>query len=45
MEKSPVESLYQVLNDTANILQKELDCTYIEAIAYTGENLFQESVL
>jgi len=45
MEKSPVESLYQVLNDTANILQKELDCTYIEAVAETGENLFQESVL
>ena len=26
-------------------MQEELDCTYLEALAETGENLFQQSIL
>jgi site-specific DNA-methyltransferase (adenine-specific) len=42
---SPVEKLFTIFNETAVILQKELSCTYLEALAETGENLFEGSVL
>lgn len=42
---SPVEQLFTLFNETANILQEELSCTYLEALAETGENLFHGSVL
>jgi site-specific DNA-methyltransferase (adenine-specific) len=42
---SPVEELFTIMNETALILQEELSCTYLEAVAETGENLFQGSVL
>jgi site-specific DNA-methyltransferase (adenine-specific) len=42
---SPVEQLFTLFNETAVILQEELSCTYLEALAETGENLFHGSIL
>ncbi|MBS4208757.1 class I SAM-dependent methyltransferase [Bacillus sp. FJAT-50079] len=45
MKLTPMESLFSVFDETASILQEELECTYLEALAETGENLFQVTVL
>ncbi|WP_449537250.1 class I SAM-dependent methyltransferase [Ferdinandcohnia sp. Marseille-Q9671] len=46
MEKiSAVEKLFTVIDNTATILREELSCTYLEAVAETGENLFQNTIL
>ncbi|MED4037594.1 class I SAM-dependent methyltransferase [Niallia taxi] len=45
MTISPVEQLFTVFNETASLLQEELQCTYLEALAETGENIFQEAIL
>ncbi|MFP7299498.1 class I SAM-dependent methyltransferase [Neobacillus niacini] len=45
MKISPVEELFTLFNETALVLQEELSCTYLEALAETGENLFHGSVL
>lgn len=45
MKVSPVEELFTIFNETAVLLQEELSCTYLEALAETGENIFQQSVL
>lgn len=45
MQQVPVEVIFKALDETAILLQNELDCTYLEAIAETGENIFQETVL
>lgn len=45
MKVSPVEQLFTLFNETALLLQEELNCTYLEALAETGENLFQGSIL
>jgi site-specific DNA-methyltransferase (adenine-specific) len=45
MINSPVESLFGIINETATLLQEELACSYLEAVAETGENLFQGDVL
>lgn len=45
MKISPVEELFTLFNETALMLQEELTVTYLEALAETGENLFQGSVL
>lgn len=45
MKVTPVESLFQILDETTALLQKELDCTYLEALIETGENAFQNKVL
>ncbi|MEI5905465.1 class I SAM-dependent methyltransferase [Bacillus spongiae] len=45
MTSSSVESLFNVLDETALILQEELSITYLEAIAETAENLFQDGIL
>jgi site-specific DNA-methyltransferase (adenine-specific) len=42
---SPVEKLFTVINETALTLQEELSCTYLEAVADTGENIFVGNVL
>ncbi|WP_173108253.1 class I SAM-dependent methyltransferase [Bacillus sp. KH172YL63] len=42
---SPVESLFGIIDETATLLQEELACSYLEAVAETGENLFQGDVL
>lgn len=45
MKVSPIEALFTLFNETALILQEELNCTYLEALAETGENLFHGSIL
>ncbi|MFC3883235.1 class I SAM-dependent methyltransferase [Bacillus songklensis] len=40
-----MEELFGVIDQTAIILRKELQCSYLEAVAETGENLFHETVL
>lgn len=42
---TPVEDLFSIINDTAIILQEELSITFLEALAETGENIFQQSIL
>jgi site-specific DNA-methyltransferase (adenine-specific) len=45
MNISPVEELFTLFNETALILQEEFACSYLEALADTGENLFQGAIL
>ncbi|WP_409251630.1 class I SAM-dependent methyltransferase [Bacillus sp. SCS-153A] len=45
MTVSPTENLFNVLDETALILQEELSCTYLEALAESGENLFHKNIL
>lgn len=45
MKTTPVEELFYAFNESAEILEQELDCTYLEAVAETGENIFQQSIL
>jgi site-specific DNA-methyltransferase (adenine-specific) len=45
MNISPVEQLFTLFNETAIVLQEELNCTFLEALAETGENLFHGSIL
>ncbi|MGE6259350.1 class I SAM-dependent methyltransferase [Heyndrickxia sporothermodurans] len=45
MKVSPMETIFNVLNETAIILQEELHCSYLEALAETGENLFHENII
>ncbi|TYR82154.1 class I SAM-dependent methyltransferase [Priestia megaterium] len=40
-----MEQLFGVIDQTAIILRKELNCLYLEAVAETGENLFHEEIL
>ncbi|WP_428911318.1 class I SAM-dependent methyltransferase [Niallia sp. Krafla_26] len=45
MKITPIEELFTVVNETATLIQEEMNCTYLEALAETGENLFQQSVI
>jgi site-specific DNA-methyltransferase (adenine-specific) len=45
MMNSPVETLFGIIDDTSQLLREELACSYLEAVAETGENLFQDEVL
>ena len=45
MKITPVEELFTVINETAALIQEESNCSYLEALAETGENLFQGTVL
>ncbi|MBS4199980.1 class I SAM-dependent methyltransferase [Bacillus sp. FJAT-49732] len=45
MKVTPVEKLFMLFDETAEILQEELDCTYLEALAESGENLFHDDIL
>lgn len=40
-----MEKLFGVIDQTAIILRKELNCVYLEAVAETGGNLFQGTIL
>lgn len=42
---SPVEKLFTLFNETAVNLQEELSITYLEALAETGENIFEGTIL
>lgn len=41
----PVEKLFTAFNGTADMIKDELSCTYLEALAETGENIFQGKIL
>lgn len=45
MNVSPTETIFNVFNETAMIIKDELSYSYLEALAETGENLFQEDIL
>jgi len=45
MKESPVEELFTVFNETAIIIQEELEYSFLEALALTGENIFQGAIL
>ncbi|WP_018662486.1 class I SAM-dependent methyltransferase [Heyndrickxia acidiproducens] len=45
MSESPIASLYTYFNESAQILQKSLSVTYLEAVAMAGENLFNSRVV
>ncbi|MGR3765353.1 class I SAM-dependent methyltransferase [Rossellomorea sp. NS-SX7] len=45
MMNSPVESLFGIIDETSQLLKEELACSYLEAVAETGENLFQDDIL
>lgn len=42
---SNIEKLFSLINETAEMIQKDLDCPYIEAVALAGDNLFYGEVL
>lgn len=42
---SKIENLFAVINETADLIAKECQLSYIEAVAETGENIFQGSIL
>lgn len=42
---STMEKLFTVFDNTATLLQEELGCSYLEAVAETGENIFQNTIL
>ncbi|RLQ97938.1 class I SAM-dependent methyltransferase [Falsibacillus albus] len=45
MKTSPVENLFTVFNETTEILAEELSCTYLEALAESGDNMFHGTIL
>ena len=45
MKATPMELLFSVIDETASILQEEMMYTYLEGLAETGENLFQQDIL
>ncbi|MGE8206317.1 class I SAM-dependent methyltransferase [Heyndrickxia sp. NPDC080065] len=45
MSISPMETIFNVLNETSLILKDELNCTYLEALSETGENLFHGDII
>lgn len=42
---SKVENLFSFINETAQMIQKEIDCPYIEAVAEAGDSLFHGEIL
>ncbi|MCG1022049.1 class I SAM-dependent methyltransferase [Sutcliffiella horikoshii] len=45
MSITKLENTFTLFDTTAQILQEELDCTYLEALAETAENLFHGAVI
>ena len=45
MNFAVVEKAFHVLDETARIIESECNCTYIEALAETAENIFHDDVL
>lgn len=45
MNVSQVEKIFTIINESAQVLQQELNCPYLEAVAETGENLFHQKIL
>lgn len=45
MKLTSMEVLFNTFNETAELLKEELSCTFLEALAETGENIFHQSIL
>ncbi|WP_078379404.1 class I SAM-dependent methyltransferase [Sutcliffiella halmapala] len=45
MSITKLENTFSLFDTTAQILQEELECTYLEALAETAENIFHEDVI
>lgn len=45
MKITPVEQLFNEFDETSQILQEELSCTYLDALGETGENFFHGKVI
>lgn len=45
MEYSSFEKLFQLFDESAIVLESEIGMTYLEALAETGENIFQAAIL
>lgn len=45
MESTNVTLLFDYLDKTSELLQQELELTYLDALAEAGDNLFEESIL
>ena len=45
MNFAVVENAFHVLDETARIIESECNCTYIEALAETAENIFHYYLL
>lgn len=45
MNFAPIEELFHKFDETAQILQEDLSCTYLDALGETGENFFHGSVV
>ncbi|MGM9924624.1 MAG: class I SAM-dependent methyltransferase [Bacillus sp. (in: firmicutes)] len=45
MKFESIEKAFQLLDQTALIIEEECHCTYLEALAETAENIFQRSIL
>lgn len=45
MKFESIEKVFQLLDQTAVIIEEECDCTYLEALAETAENIFHNSIL
>ena len=45
MKTTPVEQLFYEFDETTQILQEELSCTYLDALGETGENFFHGKVI
>ncbi len=43
-KQTPIESLYNVIDESTELLQHEQATPYLEAIIQTGEHLFQEQI-
>jgi site-specific DNA-methyltransferase (adenine-specific) len=42
---SKLENLFAVINETADLIAKECQLSYIEAVAETGDNIFHSAIL
>lgn len=45
MSLTKLEETFTIFDTTSSILQEELSCTYLEALAETAENIFHQDVL
>ncbi|MFS0780569.1 class I SAM-dependent methyltransferase [Bacillus sp. 1P06AnD] len=45
MKLDNIEKAFQLLDETASEIEKECDCSYLEALSETAENIFHKDVL
>lgn len=43
-ERSTVENLFEIFDQSASLIEKDKDVSYLEALCLTGENIFQDSI-